>query len=382
MTLNELREKLDKIDNKIVDLFLERMDVVKDVICAKVKTGHPTLDKGREDDKLAALTALVDGENKDYIRRLFNSIFEISRDFQAKNRDDDAFLCDQAKFLDIWPKSAKIAVPGVLGSFSEYAANVMFAPSATIYCGSFENVFDAVCKGKVEYGVLPIENSTAGSVIEVYNLLNAHDFKVVKSVKCKINHNLAAKNGVKIEDIREVISHGQALWQCEKYIKNLGLNVKGTIAENTASAAKIVSESERNDIAAICSENCAEIYNLELIGKNIQDEKHNYTRFICISKNFEIYKNADRISMLLTLPHVEGSLVRVLKQLQAKNINVLKLESRPLPGKEFEFMFYVDIKADILQKDTQIALSQIAQQSESFRLLGCYEEVGEDCNAD
>ena len=379
LNLADLREKLDKIDGEIVDLFLARMDIVKEVVRAKRETGHPTLDKARETDKLTALTALVEDKDKDYISWLFNTIFEISRDFQAKNRDDCSVeFLKEANFKDSLSKSAKISVPGVAGSFSEHAAKVMFDLGEMAYHGSFENVFSAVCKGEVSYGVLPIENSTAGSVVEVYNLLNAHQFKIVKSVKCKISHNLAAKNSTKIGDIKEIVSHGQALWQCEKYIKNLGQNIKVTMAENTATAAKMVSESERGDIAAICSEYCADIYGLKILDKNIQDEVHNFTRFICISKNFEIYENSDRISILLTLPHATGSLVQTLKHLQAQGINILKIESRPLPGSEFEFMFYVDIKADILDKNTQVALAQVASESESFRILGCYEEIGED----
>ena len=378
MNLDELRQKLNEIDANILELFLKRMDVVQDVAKVKAKTGYPTFDKTREDEKIATLRKLCKNKSAEYVQPLFNSIFEISRDFQAKNNDTDlSSLYSKATFANEWPKSSVIAVPGVRGSFSEYAANLMFTPSSTEYCGSFEGVFNNVASGNVQYGVLPIENSTAGSVVKVYNLLNAHDFKIVKSIKCKINHNLAAKNGVNIKNIREIISHEQALWQCEQYIKNIGQNIKVTIAENTATAAKIVSECNRDDIAAICSKNCAELYNLKILDKNIQDEQHNYTRFICISKRFEIYKNANRISILLTLPHAEGTLLQVLKRLYAKNINVLKLESRPKPGSEFEFMFYIDIEADVLNEDAQNALAQIAAESESFRLLGCYEEIGE-----
>jgi chorismate mutase/prephenate dehydratase len=189
----------------------------------------------------------------------------------------------------------------------------------------------------------------------------------------KICHNLLAKHGATLEGIKEVFSHEQALSQCANYLAEKG--VKINVVANTAMAARMVSESDRTDIAALSSRFCAEHYGLDILESNVQDQDNNYTRFICISKKPEIYPGADRTSLMMTLPHKPGSLYNVLAKFYALNINLQKLESRPLPGREFEFMFYFDVEASVYAPELEKLFRDLETESEQMRYLGTYTEV-------
>ena len=225
-----------------------------------------------------------------------------------------------------------------------------------------------------QYGILPIENSTAGSVNAIYDLMTRHNFSIVRSARLKVSHNLLAKHGAKLEDIREVYSHEQAISQCAGYLAGLK-DVKVTVVENTAVAARMVAQSERTDVAALSSRFCGEEYGLNLLAANVQDQDNNYTRFICISKNLEIYPGADRTSLMMTLPHKPGSLYHVLSKFYALGINLRKLESRPLPDREFEFMFYFDLECSVYAPEIARLFQDLEAESEQFRYLGTYNEV-------
>ena len=239
---------------------------------------------------------------------------------------------------------------------------------------SFDAVFAAIDKGLCRYGVLPVENSTAGSVNRIYDLMMQYDFSIVRSVRMKINHNLLAKPGTALSDVREVYSHPQALSQCAEYLASLK-DVKITPCENTAVAAQQVAQSPRTDVAALASMPCAELYGLQCLQSDVQDQDSNYTRFICISKNLEIYPGADRTSLMMVLPHRPGSLYQVLSRFYALGINLLKLESRPLPGRDFEFMFYFDLETSIYSPEFVRMLSEIEQMAQQMRYLGSYSEI-------
>ena len=224
-----------------------------------------------------------------------------------------------------------------------------------------------------QYGILPIENSTAGSVNAVYDLMIQHNFHIVRSARLKVSHNLLAKPGVKLEDIKEVFSHEQALNQSSGFLAKLG--VKVTVVENTAVASKMVADSDRTDVAALSSRLCAEQYGLNIVQANVQDQDSNYTRFICISKNPEIYPGADQTSLMMVLPHKPGALYHVLAKFNALNMNLKKLESRPLPGREFEFMFYFDVEASVYAPEMEILFRDLESDCEQLRYLGTYNEV-------
>ncbi len=243
-----------------------------------------------------------------------------------------------------------------------------------MYFNSFEGVFNAVEKGLCQYGILPIENSSYGSVGTVYDLMRNYNFHIVKSIRLRINHSLLAKPGTKLKDVKEIFSHEQAIGQCGEFLKTLK-DVKITICENTARAAKMVAESERDDVAAICSRDCMELYGLESLNNNIQVSDNNYTRFICISKNLEIYPGANKISLMLTLPHRPSSLYHMIAKFAALGVNLTKLESRPVPGSDFEFMFYFDMEASVYSPELVNLLGQLENQPELFVFLGSYSET-------
>jgi len=243
-----------------------------------------------------------------------------------------------------------------------------------MFTRNFEGVFAAINSGLCRYGVLPLENSTAGSVNKVYDLMMKYDFHIVRSARVKINHCLLVNPCTRKEDIREVISHEQALAQCENYLKGFA-DTLITTAENTAAAAKYVTESGRRDIAAIGSAENGRLYGLECLDSGIQDSQNNYTRFICISKDLEIYPGACKTSIMMILDHKPGSLYNVLSRFNAAGINLEKLESRPLPNRDFEFMFYFDIGESVYSEGFVRVMAQLEEISREFKYLGSYSEV-------
>ena len=273
-----------------------------------------------------------------------------------------------------FPKTAVIACQGVRGAYSQTAAESLFAQSEIMYMRTFDGVFRAVDVGLCQYGILPIENSNAGSVSDVYDLMKTHNFYIVKSVKLSIFHMLLSKEKTLPEKITEIYTHEQAAKQCSRFLEH-NSHIKINICANTAAAAQFVAESSRTDIAAIASENCVTLYDLKISAKNIQNNDNNYTRFVCISKKCEIYENADKISLMLTLEHKTGSLYEVIKCFADAKLNLLKLESRPIAGSDFEFMFYFDIQASFENEDVQKALRQLEQKTNKLVFLGNYNEI-------
>jgi chorismate mutase/prephenate dehydratase len=242
-----------------------------------------------------------------------------------------------------------------------------------MFFSNFESVFQAVESGLCKYGVLPIENSSAGSVTEVYDLMAKHKFYIVKSLKLHINHALLAKPGVKLEDVHEIISHSQALQQCSNFLKSHP-GIKVTIFENTATAAKYVAESDRTDIAALSSTDCAKLYGLHVLMDGMQNNENNYTRFICITKEMELFAGSNKISLMLSVDHRPGSLHELIGKFACRGINLCKLESRPYPKKKFEYLFYLDVEGRIDDFQVRWLLNDLNNQLGYFKFLGSYDE--------
>lgn len=379
MDLNNIRENIDKIDDKIAELYTQRMDLVKQVSQAKKESGKAVNDPERERKILLRVTENLDDDMQVYIKRVFETMFETSKAYQTANANYSselgekirtALLKGQLKF----PARAKVACQGVAGSYSGIAADKMFEIADVTYFKNFDGVFQAVEKGFCKYGVLPIENSYAGSVNQVYDLMKAHKFYIVKSLRLSVNHNLIVNKDADLKDIKEIYSHEQAISQCKKYLEKFPL-VKITACPNTAVAAKMVSESGRKDVAAISSRECADLYGLKILERNVQDTDNNYTRFILITKEMEFYENANKISIMTTLPqNSPGSLNKLLSKFANLGINLTKLESRPIVGSSFEFMFYFDFECDLNGKGVQNLLSELDGSTEQFAFLGAYRE--------
>ena len=380
MELNGIRQSIDKIDDQISALYLQRMDLVNQVSQAKKQSGKAVFDPEREKKILLRIT---DGDMTDdmkiYLKRVFESIFETSKAYQTANADYKSAIgekIDQA-ILNIkqnFPVKATVACQGVAGAYSGIAAERLFELADVTYFKNFDGVFNAVEKGFCKYGVLPIENSTAGSVNQVYDLMKEHKFYIVKSLRLPVSHNLVVNKETEMSDIKEVFSHEQAISQCRKYLAKFPL-VKITAVPNTAVASKMVKESGRNDVAAICSRECADIYGLKLLDTNIQDTNNNYTRFILITKEMEFYQNANKISIMTTLPqNSAGSLNKLLAKFSNLGLNLTKLESRPIVNSSFEFMFYFDFECDIRERGVINLLASLDNSTEQFTFLGAYSE--------
>ncbi len=379
MNLEELRLEIDKLDRVIVDLVEQRMRVAAGIAEYKKENGLPILDARREREKLAVIADSADEDMKSYMRVLYSLMFELSRSYQhSLNRDATELFREITGAIDntphLFPQSCTVACQGVEGANSTVACEKMFKSPSIMYMKSFDGVFNAVESGLCRYGVIPLENTTAGSVTKVYDLMISKKFSIVKSTSIKIEHNLLVKPGVKLEDIKEVYSHEQALSQSQGFLQSLP-GVKATAVENTAVAADMVRTSDRRDVAALASYACAELYGLDILKRGVQDNDNNHTRFITISKKLEIYPGADRTSLMMVLPHKPGSLYKVLARLYALGINLIKLESRPMPDRDFEFMFYFDLETSIYSSEFVGLICEIENMCEEFRYLGSYSEM-------
>ena len=380
MNLEDCRKEIDIIDKELVSLFARRMAVAKDVAAYKKETGMAIFDSERERKLLEKVEENAGEEFGDYARRLYSSILDLSRTYQAKEIAPESQLAEAIKSAvektpQNFPEKAIVACQGVEGAHSSVACQKIFEKPSIMYCKTFEDVFQAVERGLCSYGVVPLENSTAGSVTQIYNLMSEHKFSIVRSKKMQIQHNLLAKKGVKIGDIKEVFSHPQALSQSSEFLKELG--VKVTECANTAIAAKMVAESDRTDIGALSSESCATQYSLDIVKPNVQNTKNNYTRFICFAKNLEIYPGADRTSLLIRTPHKAGALYGVMANFYSLGINIIKLESRPVPESDFEFMFYFDLDVSVYSEKLPMVISQLEYSlgEQNIKYLGSYREV-------
>ncbi len=377
--LSGLRDRIDKTDDEIIRLFQERMHISAEIAEFKKSRNLPVQDVQRERDKLSDLINKSEEDFKSYTSVLYSLLFELSRSYQDKVIFPSSNLQEKVSYAidntaKIFPPCATVACQGVEGAYSQHACEKLFHIPRIMYFNNFAGVFASIDKGMCEYGVLPIENSTAGSVKQIYDLMMYYNFYIVRSVRIKVDHNLLAKKGVKLSDIREIYSHEHALAQCTGFINSLG-NVKVNVVENTAIAAKTVAESERNDIAAISSRSCAPLYGLDCLASSVQDKGNNYTRFICISKNLEIYPGSDRTSLMMIISHKPGALYRVLARFYALGINLVKLESRPIPDRDFEFMFYFDLDTSVYSKEFIQLVCELDGLCEEFRYLGSYSEM-------
>jgi len=379
MELKELRNEIDSIDDELVKLFAQRMDVAARIAEYKKENGMPILVPSRERQKLTDVANKAGPEMANYTRVLYSMLFELSRSYQSKcNIQTTALYKRIVEAIEntpkLFPQSPMVACQGVEGAYSQIACEKMFKNPMIMYFKNFDGIFSAIEQGLCQYGILPIENSTAGSVKKVYDLMIRHNFSIVRTFRLKIDHNLLCNNGTKLTDIKEVYSHEQAINQCSDFLKNMP-GVKVIPVENTAVAAQMVAQSGRTDVAAISSRACAELYGLSVLSPSIQDEGNNRTRFICISKKMEIYLGADKTSIMMVLPHKPGALYRVLARLYTIGINVTKLESRPIPDRDFEFMFYFDLETSIYSEEFVQLMCELDELCEEFKYLGSYSEV-------
>lgn len=376
MEIKELREKIDEINAKIVDLFCERMQVSKSIAQYKIERNLPVKDSERERQLLNKVSDLAGDEFGAYARILFTTLMDLSRSYQNKVSEiDTPIVTSIAKALEetpkVFPSRATVACQGVEGAYSQKACDKMFTLPSITYVNTFEKVFQTVESGMCRYGIVPLENSTAGSVNQTYDLLKKYNLYIVRSQRLQISHVLLTKKGVKREDVKEIFSHEQAINQCSHFLHDLK-GVKVTVCANTAMAAKMVATSDRDDIGAISSIDCASQYGLQILDQNIQDTDSNFTKFICISKKLEIYPGADKTSIVLSTANKPGALYNVMARLSALGINVTKLESRPIVGRDFEFIFYFDLDVSAYSPAFSQLMFELETQVDGFRYFGSF----------
>ena len=355
------------------------MDIAAQIADYKKDNQLPIFVPSREREKLQDVAEKAGPEMANYTRVLYSMLFELSRSYQSKRNGELSQLYHSITNAientpKLFPQAPMVACQGVEGAYSQIACEKMFKNPFIMYFKNFEAIFAAIEQGMCQYGILPIENSTAGSVKKVYDLMIKHNFSIVRTFRLKIDHNLLVNPGTKLEDIKEIYSHEQALNQCGDFIHSLsGVNV--IPVSNTAVAAEMVAKSGRKDVAALSSRSCAELYGLECLAASVQDKGNNRTRFICISKNLEIYPGSDKTSIMMILNHKPGALYKVLARLYTLGINVTKLESRPIPDREFEFMFYFDLETSIYSEEFIQLMCELDELCEEFKYLGSYTEV-------
>ncbi|MBQ9714886.1 MAG: chorismate mutase [Clostridia bacterium] len=370
MDLKQLRDLIDKVDDQIATLYMQRLDLVRQVGEYKKQNDVVVEHNDREQQILDRLAdKFGDRTATDY---LYNSIMTYSKMEQNILQAKESGFVFQKNQQDI-SNETNVGLAGTTGAYAEKAAKKLFPQMQPKFYTHFGDVFDAVDKGEIKYGIVPIENSTAGSVNEVYDLLKEYDIKIVGSQRLTVNHCLLGQPGAEIGDIKKVYSHPQALYQCKKFLDANG--IQPVEESNTAVACELVAKMGDKTVGAIGAENNAQKNGLSVLKCGVQNAEHNFTRFIVISKQMTISPDADRLSLMVSLKHKPGSLFQLLSILSSFKVDLLKLESRPIPEQEFEFMFYVDIKCDVFSERTQTMLACIKAYCQTTTILGAYSEV-------
>lgn len=373
--LDDYRKNIDELDKEITELFEKRMDVVLKVAEYKKKNGVPIFDRNRENQVIEKNIGYL--KNKDYTeetRKFFIRLMEIARELE--HRKNKVIISEQESVLNQgFPEGKnRIGFYGVRGSFTEEAMIKYFGDNkeAKAY-EEFENVFAAIKNGELDYGVLPIENSSTGAISDVYDLLYKYGFYILGEICIRINQNLVGIKGTTLETITEIYSHPQGFGQSTEFLKAHG-KWKKIPFHSTATSAKLVNDLNDNSKAAIASKRVASIYNLEIIKENINNQSENFTRFIVIGKVLEKNLKANKVSVVFSLDDEAGTLYKLLSHFAENNINMIKIESRPMKHGPWKYLLYIDFEGDLYSDEVKKALSLIEKSSPYFKLLGAYEK--------
>ena len=375
LDLQEIRKKLDGIDKEIVSLYEKRMDLCRQVAEFKIGTGKPVYDGEREKQKLEAVKSMVqDEDNRQGAEELFSQLMTISRRLQYRLLAEDGKSPDTGfcPVEEIHTAGARIVYQGVEGAYSHEAAMKYFGQEADLFhVNTWEEAMKAVEGGTADYAVLPIENSSAGAVSDNYDLLIKYHNYIVAEVMLPVSHALLGVPGSSVEQIRTVFSHPQALMQCSEYLNSHG-EWKQISVENTAVAAKKILEEGDVTQAAVASEGAGKRYGLTALETEINYNRDNVTRFIVVAKKPVYWKGAGKISLCFELPHKSGSLYNMLSNFIYNNVNMVMIQSRPIPGRNWEYRFFVDIEGNLADAAVNNALTGIANEAANLRILGNY----------
>lgn len=369
MNLDELRKEIDKLDKVILDSFEKRMNLCRNVALYKKENGMQIFQAGREKEIIKKITECCRKDLKGACAALFTEIMDISKCLQQQELLKDRCFIESVP-LKLDP-DAKVGCQGTCGSNSETAARKLFKNNEIKFYSEFGNVFKAVENGEIDFGMIPIHNSTAGSVTQNYDLIKKHNVYISRMVRVEITNCIAAKENHNFKDIKKVYSHPQALKQCSEFLSSGGFETLES--PNTATAAKYVSQSD-TPCAVICSESCAELYGLKIIKKNISNVIPNYTKFMCITKDFMLSEDAKTVSVTLEIPNEKGSLSRLLTKFFVNGMDLEKIESRPIADGSFDVRFFLDFTGNVNDPKVRSLLVELNDELDNFKFLGNFNE--------
>lgn len=373
--LEELRERLDEIDCQIVDLYEKRMKVCEEVGEYKVKAGRKVFDRQREKEKLADVASKVTGDfNKKGIQELYQQLMSMSRKLQYQQLVEAGAL-GRLPFIridDLDKQNARVVFQGTEGAYGQAAMRQFFGEDVnSFHVRTFRDAMEAIEEGAADYAVLPIENSTAGPVIEMYDLLDEFENYIVAETILPIVHTLSGLPGTKLSDIRQVYSKTEALMQTSRFLDEHSDWQRISVV-NTAIAAKKVLKDQDISQAAVCSAYAAKVHGLEVLVDGINDDADNSTRFIVVTNQKVFLRDASKISIRFELPHQSGSLYRILSHFIYNDLNMSKIESRPVKGRPWEYCFFVDFEGNLEEAAVKNAIRGLREEAQNLKILGNY----------
>lgn len=375
MDLAAIRNQLDEIDSSMIELFEKRMKLCADVAEFKIATGKPVFDREREQQKIRSVRELAHGEfNQRAAEELFSQLMTISRRFQYQILEQNGKPVETGfqPVESLKMKDVRVVYQGVEGAYSHAATLQYFGSDVeAFHVETWQDAMKAVEDGTADYAVVPIENSSAGAVIDNYDLLIKYHNVIVAETFVTVNHALLGLPGSRMEDIKTVYSHPQALMQSSEFL-NGHREWSQISVENTAVAAKKILEEQDGTQAAIASEVAGELYGLDVLASAINHNKNNTTRFIILAKDRVYCRNAGKVSICFELPHKSGSLYNMLGHVIYNGVNMVMIESRPIPGKTWEYRFFVDIEGNLGDSSVQNALKSISEEASNMWILGNY----------
>lgn len=374
MDLLELRNQLDGIDKSIVELYEKRMAVCEQVAAYKIETGKRVFDKEREQQKLKAVSALTHNDFNAYgVTELFEQIMAMSRKLQygMLAQHDKAGKLSFIGMPQMDKQKCRVVFQGAEGAYSQAAMVEYFGDEVNCFhVDTFRDAMLALDEGSADYAVLPIENSTAGIISEVYDLLVEFENYIVGEQIIPIEHCLLACEGAKLEDIQTVYSHAQSLMQSSNFLRETGW--KQISMKNNAFAAQKVADEKDVTVAAIAGEYAAKVYGLQVLKKGVNDLKENSTRFIIVTNQKVFFQNAKKISLCFEISHESGALYHALSHLIYNGLNMTKIESRPLTGRNWEYRFFVDFEGNMQDSAVKNALRGLREETRNMKILGNY----------
>ena len=374
MDLLELREQIDAIDRQIVSLYEQRMEICGRVAEYKIETGKKVFDRQREMEKLDKVRSLTHNDfNSHGGEELFEQIMSMSRklQYQLLAQHGDMGRLPFIRVEELETRGARVVFQGAEGAYSQAAMTRYFGEEIqSLHVDTFRDAMSAIDEGSADFAVLPIENSTAGIVSEIYDLLVEFENYIVGEQILQINHCLLGVPGTKLEDIRMVYSHPQSLMQSSRFLS--GHDWRQISMQNNAFAAKKVAEEQDRSQAAVASEYAAKVYGLEVLRQGVNQEKDNSTRFIIVTNQKIFRKDAAKISICFELPHHSGSLYHMLSHFIYNNLNLCKIESRPIEDRSWEYRFFIDFEGNLADSAVKNALRGLRDEARNMKILGNY----------